>query len=941
MPDVWVFGTYNCYNTNYDATKMSDRFNAKWRSQVVVPAGSVITGNVEDWFYINGNVHLVLISDLDYQLKNTEEVGDQFWIKRVVGAARRTDYDQLGINPVINFEYNGQPLTNPNPTNPNPTQFVKPTPTPKPLVNLGYLSFAEERLELGYDYGAVGGMGYETEITEVADDREQRNATRYLPKGRWQLGDRLIAESEADLLSEVSYLKQFHLDRLGSFQGFRFKDWSDFQGTNQDIATGNGVKTQFQLRKAYKVGSVVTYRPIQKPVVGTVDIFVNGVNVATIANHGWVVNHETGVLSNPTPLASGAKLTADFQFDVPVWFESDEIGFSLQAYEPETKSAIYRLESVFVVEGKIPPAITWDVQALTEITEELDLGIIYDTVEQYQFSTIKQELKSGYAIRESKREDNRLVVNLGNRNYDQSEVDKILAYFWNARGNLAEFPFKNLGKSYKVRFDQDQLNFKFEAGSDSDKLFNLSGLKLQLKEAPIYRIPPYNFAVTTLFINPQNPSDPVIASSNPSSGSGSSIGGSSGSSNQSSYNMASYIGTSNFDLLPPSSTSADQWRVAQIFWAAGKLWAVVKSHGTGVTWRQRCALYSLNSNGGFDYVDSNLKNYYTPNMEIKDLTYMFKTPTGISLFARADNSVPFGSGSGAATNGMLRFEIQNDGTQYIDFIADNLIPQYATNPPKSVKVKAVFGDRVYLDIGSLNNNINRDLGVRNGLRYLTGNWGNNSSGFPVDSNAVNANNQISRTTEPWNIWYEPTGTERFIYRNEDPRLTLERYFRVGSLNPSLQQIKQSVDGSIWVNLYLQGVCPDATCTSNFDSRSQLIHSVFLIDAYNGNQVKQLMRVLRPTTIGDANFKILNNIDSSYYRQLITDIKGNALAIDLGSDCYFYRASDSFAVNLASQLPGNYRAATITPYGFAVMSHASNLFVTGANPKLIFVQPQEV
>ncbi len=175
----------------------------------------------------------------------------------------------------------------------------------------------------------------------------------------------------------------------------------------------------------------------------------------------------------------GAILSCNFEFDVPVWFEADEIGFKLEGYDPDIKASIYRLESVFVVEGRIPLTLPWVIPPLPEITEELDLGIVYDTIEKYSHSTNKLELGSGYTRREAKREDSQILFDLGGRNYDRAEIDKILGYFYCARGKAAEFPFANLGESYKVRFDSDNLNLKFEAAGEDDALFNLSGLKIQ------------------------------------------------------------------------------------------------------------------------------------------------------------------------------------------------------------------------------------------------------------------------------------------------------------------------------------------------------------------------------------------------------------------------------------------------------------------------------
>jgi uncharacterized protein (TIGR02217 family) len=321
-------------------------------------------------------------------------------------------------------------------------------------------------------------MSFNTEIIKMADDLEQRNANFLLPLGRWQLGDRLIIESEADALNEVTYLRQFHLNRLGAYQGFRFRDWSDFEGVNENIGTGNGGATDFQLRKVYTVAGSSAFRPIQKPVANSVSIFVDGV----LETQNWTINHSTGVISRDTPVPNGLLIRASFEFDVPVWFESDRIGVILQGYEPQSGDAIYRLESLFVVEQRLPLTLPWKIAPVTKITDTLNLGIIYETSEQYEFLTDKLELKNGYTARVSKyqgsNQDSRLLFNLGNKNYDLAEVDRILAFFWNARGSLATFSFINNGRLYQVRFDQDEMNFKFEGASENERIFSLSGLKL-------------------------------------------------------------------------------------------------------------------------------------------------------------------------------------------------------------------------------------------------------------------------------------------------------------------------------------------------------------------------------------------------------------------------------------------------------------------------------
>ncbi len=126
---------------------------------------------------------------------------------------------------------------------------------------LDYLEFAEQKLELGYDYGAVGGMRFKTTIIKKGDKQEQRNVDWWLPLGRWQLGERTLLESDVEGINEVIELRDFHADRKGSKQGFRFKDWSDYKAIYQPIGTADGQINQWQLKKIYFAGTYSTFRP--------------------------------------------------------------------------------------------------------------------------------------------------------------------------------------------------------------------------------------------------------------------------------------------------------------------------------------------------------------------------------------------------------------------------------------------------------------------------------------------------------------------------------------------------------------------------------------------------------------------------------------------------------------------------------------------------------
>ena len=332
--------------------------------------------------------------------------------------------------------------------------------------------FSEERLELGIDYGAVGGMKFNTIIIESGDGGQQRNANWWLPLGRWQLGDRTLLESEIDKLEEVTYLRNFQADRKGSLQGFRFKDWSDYQVKKQVLAIGDGNTSQYQLKKTYYAGSASCDRPITKPVEGTVKVYFDGVEQAT----GWAVDYTTGIITFTTTPAVNVVIKLSFEFDVPVWFESDAIGWRLQAYQEG--EAIYKLENVFVEEGRILLTLPWDIQPLPDLSNEvLDLGIIYETVEATEYQTSKQKLSSGYVRRDDNYNAPITKVNLGDHIFDKAELDNLLGFFWCAKGKNKLFYLRLAGQLYAVFFNQDQLNLKFSAKEENEILFNVSSLQ--------------------------------------------------------------------------------------------------------------------------------------------------------------------------------------------------------------------------------------------------------------------------------------------------------------------------------------------------------------------------------------------------------------------------------------------------------------------------------
>ena len=190
------------------------------------------------------------------------------------------------------------------------------------------MAFHEVRFPDNISRGARGGPERRTQIVELASGAEERNASWANSRRRYDVAYGIRRAD--DLAAVVAFFEA----RNGRLHGFRFKDWADFKSclpsqtpgpANQPIGTGNGAATLFQLTKHYTSGAQSWTRTITKPVAGTVTIALNGTPQAS----GWSVSTSTGLITFTTAPAAGVAITAGFEFDVPVRFDTDALDVTL------------------------------------------------------------------------------------------------------------------------------------------------------------------------------------------------------------------------------------------------------------------------------------------------------------------------------------------------------------------------------------------------------------------------------------------------------------------------------------------------------------------------------------------------------------------------------------------------------------------------------------
>lgn len=195
--------------------------------------------------------------------------------------------------------------------------------------------FHEVRFPTGISRGASGGPERRIDVVVLGSGHEQRNA-------RWSQSRRSYnAGYGIRSLDDLHEIIVFFEERRGKLYGFRWKDHSDWKSCSpastpgpldQSLGTGDGLKAEFQLVKHY--GSLFSpyRRVITKPVAGSVAVAVDG--ALKVEGLDFDVDPVAGFISfRPASIpATGATVTAGFEFDVPVRFDADRLEINLQGF---------------------------------------------------------------------------------------------------------------------------------------------------------------------------------------------------------------------------------------------------------------------------------------------------------------------------------------------------------------------------------------------------------------------------------------------------------------------------------------------------------------------------------------------------------------------------------------------------------------------------------
>jgi uncharacterized protein (TIGR02217 family) len=193
------------------------------------------------------------------------------------------------------------------------------------------MAFDDIRFPTSISRGSTGGPERRTDIVATASGAEERNSRWADSRRRYNAGFGVKS------LDDIHQLVRFFEERRGRLHGFRWKDHADFKSCapqasvsalDQVIGTGNGATTSFLLVKRYGSGLRDYVRGITKPVAGSARVAVAGTEVT-----GFSVDTLSGLVTLYTAPAAGATVTAGFEFDVPVRFDTDMLKINLAQFQ--------------------------------------------------------------------------------------------------------------------------------------------------------------------------------------------------------------------------------------------------------------------------------------------------------------------------------------------------------------------------------------------------------------------------------------------------------------------------------------------------------------------------------------------------------------------------------------------------------------------------------
>ena len=199
-----------------------------------------------------------------------------------------------------------------------------------------FSDFHDECFPTAISFGATGGPERRNEIVSMTSGKEKRNSRHSQSRHTYDAGTGV--RSMVDLYDVLAFFEA----RRGSLHAFRFRDPFDMKScrpedavaaADQVLGTGDGTRSRFPLVKTYGSGDDAYARDIRLPVSGSLRVAVAGVEKTSPTHYSFDAATGDIVFAGGSIPGAGALVTAGYEFDVPVRFDTDRLSMSLTAFK--------------------------------------------------------------------------------------------------------------------------------------------------------------------------------------------------------------------------------------------------------------------------------------------------------------------------------------------------------------------------------------------------------------------------------------------------------------------------------------------------------------------------------------------------------------------------------------------------------------------------------
>jgi uncharacterized protein (TIGR02217 family) len=208
------------------------------------------------------------------------------------------------------------------------------------------MAFHDTQLPVQVEKGASGGPMFKTTVLALANGHERRNIDWAATRASYDVSYGIQEKEDFDDIIAFFYARQ------GRAHSFRFKDWTDFELTAQQIGATDAATATFQIYKDYTSGATTFARTLYKPLGSGWVVTVNAVSQTVLYDNPTpgttdvAINTLTGVLTlGATHVAtSGHAIVVTGEYDVAVRFNTDALSLSAETWNAAAIPALPLVE---------------------------------------------------------------------------------------------------------------------------------------------------------------------------------------------------------------------------------------------------------------------------------------------------------------------------------------------------------------------------------------------------------------------------------------------------------------------------------------------------------------------------------------------------------------------------------------------------------------------